>query len=258
MKKSFFFLVALLILYPNFVQSQTDKSFGIFLPRISHNDLRIIQLEMRPDPVREGQLISFQITISNQSYHSVKVSLFIKDGERTVSSIHDVYLYPGYNQIIFPESNYRFTRDENCFTVEVDIERTKRVVDAVRKFCARRSYYGWTLSPQLVGPTFVEELEMFPDPAHPGQEIRFRVRLRNEGHSLRGDIRINDRDQIVVELRDVFIPSGYSEYYFPYTRYFFQRSDHCFTVFVNLQKTPYKIDSIREFCARPLGWTLRP
>ena len=91
-----------------------------------------------------------------------------------------------------------------------------------------------------------------------GRRFDLEFELRNEGHSLKGDIRINDRDQMVVELRDTFLPSGYSEYYFPYTRYFFQRSDHCFTVFVEYERFPHKANSTREFCARPLGWTLRP
>jgi hypothetical protein len=60
----------------------------------------------------------------------------------------------------------------------MEIERMRRPLDAVRKFYARRFYYGWKLSPQWTGPLFVEELEMFPDPVHPGQEIRFRVRIK--------------------------------------------------------------------------------
>lgn len=252
------FLIWILIFSHALVHSQEDRYFEINRPRIELADLKIIQLEMRPDPVREGQLVGFQVVISNQSPHSSRVNLFIKDRERVISSIHDIRLYPGYNQIQFPESPYRFSREEHCFIVEVDIERTRRLVDAVKKFCARRSYYGWTLSPQWVGPLFVEELEMFPDPAQPGQELRFKVLLRNEGPPIRANLRINDRDQIVVELRDIFLPSGYSEFHFPYTRYFFQRFDHCFTVFVDYERFPYKANSKREFCARPLGWTLRP
>lgn len=258
MRKYIIILTGLLILFPEFANSQVNKFFEIFRPRIDPTDLRILQLEMRPDPIREGQLVNFEATISNLSSYSGRVSLFIKERDRLISSVYDVRLYPGYNKVIFPESNYRFSRDEHCFIVEVDIEGTRRPVDAVRKFCARRSYYGWTLSPLWAGPLFVEDMEMFPDPAQPGQEVRFKVVLRNEGPPIRANLRINDRDQIVVELRDAFLPSGYSEYYFPYTRYFFQRYDHCFTVFVDYERFPYKANSKREFCARPLGWTLRP
>lgn len=258
MKKYPVLLIWLLILFPTFASSQVEKFFEIFRPRVDPSDLKIVQLEMRPDPVREGQSVSFQAIISNQSPYSTRVSLFIKERDRLINSLHDVPLYPGYNQINFPETPYRFSREEHCFIIEVDIERTTRVVDAAKKFCARRSYYGWTLSPQWMGPLFVEELEMFPDPAQPGQELRFKVLLRNEGPPIRANLRINDRDQIVVELRDIFLPSGYSEFHFPHIRYFFQKSDHCFTVFVDYERFPYKANSKREFCARPLGWTLRP
>lgn len=258
MKKYLVLLIWSLILFPALANSQADKFFEIFKPRVEPSDLKILQLEMRPDPIREGQLVSFQATVSNQSPHSARVTLFIKERDRIISSLHDIRLYPGHNQINFPETHYRFSRDEHCFIVEVDIERTRRPVDAVKKFCARRSYYGWTLSPQWAGPLFVEDIEMVPDPVQPGQEVRFRVILRNEGPPIRANLRITDRDQIVAEVRDVFLPSGYSEFHSPYTRYLFQRSDHCFTVFVDFERFPYKAQSKREFCARPLGWTLRP
>ncbi len=258
MNRYILFLILFILLLPKVTNSQPDKFFESFRPRLDSTDLKIIQLEMKPDPVREGQSISFQVMISNQSSHSAKLSLFIKDKDRVISSIHDIRIYPGYNQIIFPESNYRFSRDEHCFIIEVDIERTIRPIDAAKKFCARRSYYGWTLQPQLVGPIFVEDLEMFPDPAIPGQEIKFKALIRNEGYPIRTNILILDKDQVVTKIIDVFLPSGFAEVYFPYTRYFFQRNDHCFTVFVDFERFPYKVNSKREFCARPLGWTLRP
>ncbi len=260
MKKYILFLILSIFLSPGITSSQKDKFFESFRPKVDPSDLRIIQLEMKPDPAHEGQFISFQAIISNQSPYSAKVSLYIKERDRVISSINDIRLYPGYNQVNFPESHYRFSRDEHCFIVEVDIERTRRPIDAVKRFCARRSYYGWTLQPQLVGPIFVEDIEMFPDPALPGQELRFKVLLRNEGPPIRTNILISDKDQIVTKIMDVFLPSGYSEFHFPNTRYFFQRNDHCFIVFVDFDRSPYpyKANSKREFCARPLGWTLRP
>jgi hypothetical protein len=96
------------------------------------------------------------------------------------------------------------------------------------------------------------------DPINPGQEIRFRARLRNDGSPLRADMRIQDRDQIVSQLSDAFIPYGYFDFYFPFTRYQFQRHDHCFMAIVDVEKTPYRVDASREFCARPFGWTLKP
>jgi hypothetical protein len=109
-----------------------------------------------------------------------------------------------------------------------------------------------------IGPLYVEDLDMNPDPANPGQDIRFRVRLRNDGRPIRGDIRIQDKDQVVVQVENVTIPPGSSDFQFPYTRYSFQRFDHCFKVLVDIERTPYPVDAEREFCARPMRWTLRP
>ena len=140
----------------------------------------------------------------------------------------------------------------------VDIERTIQAIDVVKGFCARRTPQGWTLAGVRVGPLFVEDLDMTPDPVRPGQEIKFRVRLRNDGIPLRADLRIQDRDQIVARLNDVTVPRGRPEFLFPWTRYAFQRFDHCFTVIVDVERTPHRVDSAKEFCAQPAGWTLKP
>jgi hypothetical protein len=109
-----------------------------------------------------------------------------------------------------------------------------------------------------MGPLFVEDLDMYPDPASSGQEVRFRARLRNDGSPVRANLRIQDRDQVVAQLNDVFLPRGHYEFVFPYTRYQFQRFDHCFTVIVDVERTPYRVDAAREFCAKPFGWSLKP
>ena len=111
-----------------------------------------------------------------------------------------------------------------------------------------------------IGPLFVEDLDLLPDPVIPGQEVLFKARLRNEGGPLRTNIRIQDRDQVVAQLNDALLPRGVSDLLFPSTRYQFQRSDHCFIVIVDVERTPYRVDAAREFCARPRGrgWTLRP
>jgi hypothetical protein len=142
--------------------------------------------------------------------------------------------------------------------VEADIEHTRRSIDVAKEFCARRTSSGWTLGDRGIGPLYVEDLGIDPDPAVPGQGVGFKVRLRNDGRTIRGNIRIQDKDQVVVQVENVSIPRGYSEFQFPYTRYSFQRFDHCFTVLVDFERTPYPVDAAREFCAKPMGWTLRP
>jgi hypothetical protein len=83
---------------------------------------RDYHLEMNPDPVREGEGVNFQTVVSNHSRHPGKVSLFIKDKDEVVAAVYDVTLRPGDNRIVFPQTSYRFHRQESCFTAEVDIE----------------------------------------------------------------------------------------------------------------------------------------
>jgi len=261
MKKriSVILLLGFLFFVPTLVQSQPDKFLERLLgPMLQPGDLRILQLEMTPDPVREGEWVSFQAVVSNLSRHPGRVSLFIKDRDEVVAAVHDIAIRSGDNRIAFPQTRYRFHRQESCFTVEVDIERNRRPVDLAKEFCARRTYQGWSMRAPRVGPLFIEDLDMSPDPVRPGQEVRFRARLRNDGGPLRVDLRIQDRDQIVTQLNDVLLQSGHSEFLFPYTRYQFQGFDHCFTVMVDVERTPYRVDAAKEFCAQPLGWTLRP
>jgi hypothetical protein len=187
----------------------------------------------------------------------------VKDRDEVISEARDVNINPGENRIDFSATNYRFSPGDHCFTVDVDIERNRRPIDLAKEFCARRTAMGWTLGdkgmgPLGIGPLYVEDLDTNPDPMTPGQDVGFRVRLRNDGRPIRGNIRIQDKDQVVVQVENVLIPRGHSDFQFPYTRYSFQRSDHCFTVLVDIERTPYPVDAAREFCAKPMGWTLRP
>lgn len=97
---------------------------------------------------------------------------------------------------------------------------------------------------------------MTPDPASPGQEVSFEVKIRNEGRHIRGNIRIQDSDQVVVQTNTVKIPRGVTKFDLPRTRYSFQRMDTCFTVIVDVDKTRHKIDAAEEYCANPMAWTL--
>ena len=261
MKKEIFgiALLGFLFLFPSLVQSQPDKGFERWGgPTIQHGDLRVLQLEMSPDPVRVGQWVSFQVVVSNLSRNSGKVSLFIKDRDELVAAANDVVIRPGENRVPFPQTSYRFERNDYCFTVEVEIERSRRPVNLAKEFCARRTLQGWTMASHRVGSLFVEDLDIAPDPVSTGQEVRFKARIRNDGNPIRANIRIQDRDQVVVQLNDAFIPRGQSEFFFPHTRYQFQRFDHCFTVIVDVERTPYRLDAAREFCAKPYGWSLGP
>ncbi len=247
-------LVLLLILFPGFVQSQPVKPELRTRPEA----LKILQLEMFPDPVREGQRIRFTLTMLNRTSHAGRANLFIKDMDEVVAEVHGVIIQPGNNRVEFPESGYRFSRREHCFTVEVDIAGTRRPADFAGNFCAQRTYGGWTLSQVSMGPFFAEDLEMVPDPARPRQEIRFKLRLRNGGTPVRANIRIQDRDEVVSRIDNAWVEPGIVEYQFPFTGYVLERFDHCFTVVMEVEGRPYNVETTREFCAKPLGWTMRP
>jgi hypothetical protein len=259
-------VVGCLFVVPELAQAQVDKMIDRFLQkgeqrgegRIRPEDLRIVQMEFSPDPVRQGQQVSFRITIANDSRHSGRITLVVKDRDEVISEARDVNISPGENRIDFPATNYRFSRGDHCFTVEADIERTRRPINLAKEFCARRTSIGWTLGDKGIGPLYVEDLDTNPDPITPGQDVGFRVRLRNDGRPIRGNIRIQDKDQVVVQVENVLIPRGHSDFQFPYTRYSFRRFDHCFTVLVDFERTPYPVDASREFCAKPMGWTLKP
>ena len=261
-------LIGCLFVVPSLAQAQMDKLLDRLIDKgesgIRPENLRVLQLEVSPDPVREGQRVVFRVTIANGSRNSGRVTLAIKDKDEIVSEVRDATLRPGDNQVNFPESSYRFSRSDHCFTVEADIERTRSRIDMSREFCAKRTNSGWTLSDKGIvsdrgiGPLYVEELEIYPDPAIPGQEIQFKIRLRNDGRPIRGNVRIQDRDQLVAQVENFPIPRGYTEFQFSRSRYIFQRFDTCFTVLVDVERTPYPVDASRKFCAKPTGWTLRP
>jgi hypothetical protein len=241
-----------------------ERLFGKEESRIRPEDLRVLRLEISPDPVRQGQQVTFRVVISSRSRDAGRVTLVIKDKDEIISEARDIPLRPGENRVEFPGTSYRFSRSDHCFTLEADIERTRSPIDLAQEFCANRTYAGWTLSDREAGRDRgtgrlqVEELEMYPDPATPGQDIQFRIRLRNDGRPIRGTVRIQDRDQVVAQVENISIPRGYTEFQFPHSRYVFQRFDTCFTVLVDLERSPYPVDASRQFCAKPMGWSLKP
>ena len=247
-------LVLSLVLLAGIVQAQQVRPS----PGARPAALQILQFEMFPDPAREGQRITFGLTALNRTSYSGRANFVIKDQDEVVAEARGVFLQPGNNRVDFPDTGYRFSRREHCFTVEVDIAGTRRPVDYARDFCLQKTYGGWTLSEVAIGPFVVEDLEMFPDPARPRQEVRFKLRLRNSGTPVRANIRLQDKDETVTSIDNVRIEPGTAEYQFPGTGYFLQRFDHCFAVVIEVEGRTYNAETGRDLCAKPLGWTLRP
>jgi hypothetical protein len=254
--------VGCFLVMPVLAHAQLDKLLEGLLGRgeesVRVEQLKVTHLEMVPDPAREGQRVSFRATISNSSRNHVRVVLAVMDRDRVVSQINDAYLRSGDTQINFPEMSYQFSgREERCLTIETNIDRRWVPIAMASEFCPKRSSAGWSAIDRGVGQIQVEELLMSPDPVTPGQEVRFMVRLRNDGRPIRGNIRIQDRDQVVVQTDSVNIPRGTTEFQLPRSQYTFQRMDTCFTVTVDIDRTPYPVDAAKEYCANPTAWTLK-
>jgi hypothetical protein len=110
-----------------------------------HGQLQVTELAMSPDPVREGQKIRFSMLMVNNSSFASRVSIAIRDGDELVNEVSNILIRPGANRIKFPYTGYRFTRQDHCLVVLVDIERNYKPVDLARRFCAQRTNRGWTL-----------------------------------------------------------------------------------------------------------------
>lgn len=256
-------LVGCLFMFPAMAHAQLDKFLdgllGVKEQSINPKDLKVLRLEFSPDPVREGQRLVFQAIVSNNSGNAGRVTIAVRDKDRVISEITNAVLKPGENQVVFPETSYRFSRSNYCFTVEADVDKTRTPIDVEKEFCAQKAHSGWTMSDKGIVSLRVEDFEMYPDPASPGQEIRFMVKLRNDGRPIRGHIQIQDRDQVVAKIENAIIPNGSTEYQFPRSQYTFQRLDICFTVSVDFEQTLYPAAAPKnKYCASPVGWTLKP
>jgi hypothetical protein len=102
--------------------------------------LRIIDLDMAPDPIVEGQPIRlWKVRIRLNSNRECDTDIEIREGNDLVGRTRDLALRPGTNEIeIQPMEGYRFRRREHCFNVVADLEGTRRPVDADRRFCAHQ------------------------------------------------------------------------------------------------------------------------
>ena len=112
--------------------------------------LQVADLDMIPDPVRDGERIrGWRVRLRADASGECQTTLRIRerrDGE--IVGLARVYrLRPGINEIDFGAlERYRFSRAEHCFEVIADIAGTGRAVDAARTFCAReRPGRRWSL-----------------------------------------------------------------------------------------------------------------
>jgi hypothetical protein len=102
--------------------------------------LRIQDLDVSPDPLVEGQRIkAWRVRIRLNGNRECETEILVREGDEVVGRVRDQVLRPGVNDIVVqPMENYRFQRNEHCFEVTVDLEGSRRRVDADRRFCAKQ------------------------------------------------------------------------------------------------------------------------
>lgn len=104
--------------------------------------LQIVDLDMAPDPVAEGQRINrFLVRLRADGTGECRTVIRVREeGEKDLIGQERVYgLQPGINEIVIePYESYRFSRNEHCFVVLADIAGTASPVDASQRFCARQ------------------------------------------------------------------------------------------------------------------------
>jgi len=102
--------------------------------------LNIEDLDVSPDPIVEGTRIrSWKVRLRFDGNRECETEIVIREGNDVVAQAQRVMVRPGINEIeLRPAVNYRFRGREHCFNVQVDLEGSRREVDAARKFCAQQ------------------------------------------------------------------------------------------------------------------------
>jgi hypothetical protein len=112
--------------------------------------LEVVDLNMYPDPVSSGDRIErFRVSIRSDARTDCETRVQIREtqGGDLIGRDSKYRLRRGVNRIeIEPEGRYRFNRQEHCFVVVADLEGNWWPLDAVRKYCARRTGNRYTLN----------------------------------------------------------------------------------------------------------------
>jgi len=100
--------------------------------------LHIEDLDMSPDPVSEGQRVrAWKVRIRFDGRRDCSTDIVIREGNNTAGQVNNYRLRPGVNEIEIPAGGgFRMRSREHCFIVQVDLDGSRRPVDAARRFCA--------------------------------------------------------------------------------------------------------------------------
>ncbi len=103
--------------------------------------ISIQDLDMSPDPVGRGERVQrwrIKVRVDGSGECETTFEIREKPGDDIVARGGRRALRPGVNEIVLDGAEgYRFRKQEHCFQVLVDIQRTPKAVDAKERFCAR-------------------------------------------------------------------------------------------------------------------------
>jgi hypothetical protein len=113
----------------------------------------------------------------------------------------------------------------------------------------------------------IEDLDMSPDPVKRGERVqRWRIKVRVDGSGeceTTFEIRERPGDEVVARGARRALRPGVNEITLqPAEGYRFQRSEHCFEVLADIERTRKPVDAAERFCAREAGpnarrWSLK-
>ena len=102
--------------------------------------LQIEDLDVTPDPIVEGARIrSWKVRLRFEGNRNCETEIAIREGNDVVALVRNVNLRPGVNEIdLRPSENFHMRGREHCFKVEVDLEGSRKEIDASKRFCAQQ------------------------------------------------------------------------------------------------------------------------
>jgi hypothetical protein len=106
--------------------------------------LKILDLDMVPDPARHGQPIQrWVVKLKADGNGECATRIQVRDRNQLAGSAIRWTLRPGENEISIPANpHYKMQDQDHCFTVVADIQNNPTDIDGSRPFCAKAS---WTL-----------------------------------------------------------------------------------------------------------------
>jgi hypothetical protein len=110
--------------------------------------LRILDLDMAPDPVRQGQSINtWHITLQSDRDGDCNTLFTVRDQNEIAGRSQQQTIRPGKAVYIIPAlPEYRFQRQDACFNVQANVGGSFTPIEAQQTFCVKaRPGSRWSL-----------------------------------------------------------------------------------------------------------------